>query len=79
MFERKHYILAAVVAVMTFSFAVRFLLNANHEFLIYVVVVVAVGVFVAVTHGKVRYPYSCLVGLAIWAVLHLAGGGIRVH
>ena len=79
MFERKHYILAAVVAVMTLSFAVRFLLNANHEFLIYVVVVVAVGVFVAATHGKVRYPYPCLVGLAIWAVLHLAGGGIRVR
>jgi len=79
MFERKHYILAAVVAAITLLFAVRFLLNANHEFLIYVVVVVAVGLFVALTHKIVRYPYACLVGLAIWAVMHLAGGGIRVH
>jgi len=79
MYERKHSILAAVVAAVTLLFAVRFLLNANHEFLIYVVVVVAVGVFVAVSHKKVRYPFVCLVGLAVWAVLHLAGGGIRVR
>jgi hypothetical protein len=79
MFERKHYILAAVVAVVTLLFAVRFLLNMNHEFLIYVVVVVAVGMFVAISHKRVHYPYTCLVGLAVWAVLHLSGGGIRVR
>ena len=79
MFERKHTILAAIVAAVTVLFAVRFLLNANHEFLIYVVVVVAIGVFVALSHKNVRYPFACLVGLAIWAVLHLAGGGIRVR
>lgn len=78
MFERKHFILAAIVAIVTMAFAVHFLLNANHEFLIYVVVVVAVGILIGVTHKNVRYPFACLVGLAIWAVLHLAGGGVRV-
>ncbi|HBT78275.1 MAG TPA: hypothetical protein DEB39_15430 [Planctomycetaceae bacterium] len=78
MFERKHCILAAIVAAVTLSFALRFLWNANHEFLIYVVVVVAVGALIALTHKTVRYPFACLVGLAVWAVMHLAGGGIRV-
>ncbi|GHT34458.1 hypothetical protein FACS189427_01810 [Planctomycetales bacterium] len=27
---------------------------------------------------KVRYPFVCLVGLVIWALMHLAGGGIRI-
>lgn len=78
MFERKHYILAAIVGIVTLAFAVKFLLNANHEFLIYVVVVFAVGGLIAATHKLVRYPFACIVGLAVWAVLHLAGGGIRV-
>ncbi len=78
MFERKHYILAVIVAAVTLGFAVRFLRHANHEFLIYVVVVVAVGMLIAFTHKKVRYPFACLVGLGVWAVLHLAGGGIRI-
>ncbi len=79
MYERKHYILAAVVTAVMLLSAVRFLLNANHEFLIYVVVVVAVGALIALTHKNVRYPFACLVGLAVWAVMHLAGGGIRVN
>ncbi len=78
MFARKHYILAAIVATITLLFAIRFLLNANHEFLIYVVVVVVVGILIALTHKKVRYPFICLAGLGIWAILHLAGGGIHI-
>ena len=78
MFERKHYILAAIVSLITLGFAVRFLLNANHEFLIYVVVIIAVAALIVATFSQVRYSFVCLIGLAIWAVLHLAGGGIRV-
>ncbi len=79
MYERKHYILAAVVTAITLLFTVRFLMNANHEFLIYVAVVVAVGLLIAWTYKKVQYPFVCLIGLAVWAVMHLAGGGIRVE
>ncbi len=79
MFERKHFILATVVGAVTLLFAVRFLLNANHEFLIYIIVVLAVGMLIALTHKTVRYPFACLVGLAVWALMHLAGGGIRVR
>ena len=78
MFQRKHYILAAILGLITLAFGVKFLLQANHEFLIYVVVVVAVSILIAVTFASVRYPFAVLVGLAIWAGLHLAGGGIRI-
>ena len=78
MLERKHYILAAILGLITLGFAVRFLLNANHEFLIYVVVIIAVAALIVATFSRVHYSFVCLVGLAIWAVLHLAGGGIRV-
>lgn len=79
MFERKHYILAALVALVTLGFTVRFLSNANHEFLIYVVVILVVAGIIVATFSRVRYSFVCLVGLAVWAVLHLAGGGIQVN
>ena len=78
MFERKHYILAAILALITLGFTIRFLMNANHEFLIYVVVIFAVTGLVVATFSRVRYSFVCLVGLAVWAVLHLVGGGIRI-
>jgi hypothetical protein len=78
MFERRHFIPAIIVFGATLFFGIRFWQAANHEFLIYVVIVMAASVFIAVTFQKIRYPYVCLVGLCVWAVLHLAGGGIRV-
>ncbi|MDR3110777.1 MAG: DUF2238 domain-containing protein [Planctomycetaceae bacterium] len=78
MFQRKHYILAVILAAITLLFGVRFLWTANHEFLIYVVVIVFVSIIIAATFRKVCYPFACLVGLAIWAVMHLAGGGLRI-
>lgn len=79
MFQRKHYILAAILAAVTAGFSVRFALEMNHEFLMYVVVVVAVTVLIIATHKRVQYPFACLVGLGVWACLHLAGGGVKVN
>ena len=79
MFERKHLILVTILAVITLGFSIRFLWSANHEFLIYVVVILVVTGLITVTFSRVRYAFVCLVGLAIWAVLHLAGGGIRIN
>jgi len=79
MLERKHYLLATILAVITLGFSIRFLWSANHEFLIYVVVILVVAGLIAATFSRVRYAFVCLVGLAIWAVMHLAGGGIRVN
>lgn len=78
MFQRKHYLLAIIVAIAALLFGIRFLCDANHEFLIYVVVVVGAAILIAATYSQIRYPFACLVGLALWAVLHLAGGGIRI-
>lgn len=78
-YGRKHYVLVAVLTLATIVFGIRFLHDANHEFLIYVVVVVLAAIFVAVSHRQVRYPFACLVGLTVWAVLHLAGGGVKIN
>ena len=78
-YEWKHYLLAAILAVATLGFGIRFLIDVNHEFLIYVVVVVLATIIVAFSHRKVRYPFACLIGLTVWAVLHLAGGGVKIN
>lgn len=76
MFHLKHYILAAILLIISTFFGVHFLREANGEFLIYIVVILIVFFLIAGTYHRVRYPFSILSGLVFWAILHLAGGGI---
>jgi len=60
------------------GFAFNFLRTGNYEFIIYVVVVIAVLLLVAFSYNKVDYTADALIGLTIWAALHMAGGGISI-
>lgn len=59
-------------------FSVHFVTRKNYEFIIYVGVIVFFLVVFIVTNEKVYYPNSILWGLVLWAVMHMAGGSVRI-
>ncbi|MHC4418354.1 MAG: DUF2238 domain-containing protein [Planctomycetota bacterium] len=59
-------------------FSVHFVTRKNYEFIIYVGVIVFFLVVFIVTNEKVYYPNSVLWGLVLWAVMHMAGGSVRI-
>lgn len=73
-----HYILLAVNTAMVVGFGIVFLQKANYEFIIYVGVILAAMGAIGASLRKVDYPLAALVGLTVWAGLHMAGGGIMV-
>lgn len=68
-------IVLVVIAVM-FFYTVYFVVNQNYEFLIYVGLILFLMSMVLATNKWVHYSNSILWGLAIWAILHMLGGGI---
>ena len=51
----------------------------NHEFILYVGVIIFFLVVFIYTNSKVYYPNALLWGLSIWAFMHLSGGAIYVY
>lgn len=73
-----HYVLLAINLAMIVGFGTLFFQKANYEFVIYIgVILVAIGV-IGASLRRVDYPMAALVGLTVWAGLHMAGGGITV-
>lgn len=56
-----------------------FLAKQNYEFLIYVGILVFFMVLVLATNKKVNYSNGLLWGLSIWAIAHMAGGGVYIN
>ena len=52
-----------------------FIGRANHEFVLYIGVIVFFLVLILLTNKKVNYPNSVLWGLTLWGILHMLGGG----
>lgn len=59
-------------------FTVIALRSGNHEFLLYVLVILAVGALILWKQTAVQLDTTILWGLTIWGFLHMAGGNIRV-
>jgi len=76
--RRDHLILLAVNLALILGFGTLFVVRRNYEFMLYVGVIVVFLCLIASTRNKVCYGLDTLVGLTIWAGLHLAGGGIVV-
>ncbi|MCO6436042.1 MAG: DUF2238 domain-containing protein [Phycisphaerae bacterium] len=72
--SRAERILLAVNLLNLAVFAPLALRRGNDEFLIYAVVIVIIGGLVLWRQPRVRFSASLLVGLTVWAVLHMAGG-----
>jgi hypothetical protein len=76
--KKQHYILLAVNLAMIVGFGTLFFQKANYEFIIYVGVILAAIGAIGASLRRVNYPMAALVGLTVWAGLHMAGGGISV-
>lgn len=61
------------------AFTVWFISIGNHEFVVYVITMVALILLVGFTLGKAEYPPTMLWALSIWGLLHMAGGGVPVE
>jgi hypothetical protein len=46
----------------------------NHEFVLYVAVLVVLGALVLLVHRRVGLHPACVWGLALWGTLHMLGG-----
>ncbi|MFC1752540.1 DUF2238 domain-containing protein [Thermoproteota archaeon] len=64
------------VSIALVFFANVFFLKQNYEFMVYIGVTLFFVLLVIFTNWKVHYPNRILWGLTVWAILHLAGGGL---
>lgn len=76
--KKEHLILLAINLALLIGFGISFLTRQNHEFVIYIGVIVFFLGLIGTTRNKVSYSFSALVGLTIWSALHMAGGGIQI-
>ena len=60
-------------------FAAYFIRSLNYEFIIYVGVIAFFVAVFALTRDRAYFPNYVLWLLTLWALLHLAGGSVRVN
>jgi hypothetical protein len=76
--KQKHIFLLTINLVLLTGFGVRFLARQNFEFLIYIGVILFFLGVIGITLRKIDYTTGSLIGLTVWAAMHLAGGGIAI-
>lgn len=74
-----HIVLLIINAALLVAFGTAFLLRKNHEFIIYVGVIIVCLALIVLTFFKVRYSAATLIGLTIWSLMHLAGGAVHIN
>ncbi len=70
--------LIAFTLAYTIPFTVYFLSQGNGEFIWYIIVVLVLMGLVLGTLPKSQLPRGIVWALSVWALLHLAGGSVRV-
>ena len=63
-----------IIAVAAFS--LLFFVRENYEFILYIAVIIFFIVVILKSRHQVDYPQPVLWGLTVWAILHMAGGGL---
>ncbi len=76
---KKHLFLLGLLLVSIVLFSINFVLRQNYEFIIYIGVIIVSMVIIALSYRQVPYTDACLVGLTVWAILHMAGGALFVN
>jgi len=77
--KKRHFLLLAVNVAALVAFGSVFIVRHNYEFLVYVAVIIVCLVIIAVSFFKVPYTDGTLVGLTVWALLHMAGGAVYIN
>lgn len=75
---RAERLLLVVNLLNLATFTPLALRRQNHEFLLYAAVIVVVGGLILWRQAHVRFGPGLLLGLTVWAVLHMAGGNLVV-
>jgi uncharacterized membrane protein YjdF len=76
--KKEQWPVLIVMIGMLVGFGLLFVSRKNYEFIMYVGVIVFFVVLIGATNARVNYPNGLLWGLAGWALLHLAGGGVTI-
>ncbi|MBN1386008.1 DUF2238 domain-containing protein [Candidatus Woesearchaeota archaeon] len=76
MLKKDQWPIAIFALLMLIVYGMIFFSRKNYEFIGYIVVVVFFAALIVFTNDKVKFPNFVLWWLAIWAFLHLSGGGI---
>jgi len=71
-------ILFVILATLIF-YTILFVKRKNYEFMIYVAVIIFFMILIIVASKKINFPNYVLWWLAIWAILHMSGGGLYVN
>ena len=74
-----HVVLLIINICLVAGFGYSFLLRKNYEFIIYVGVIALFLVLIGITFFRVAYSIATLLGLTIWSLMHMAGGGIFIN
>ena len=59
-------------------FTMYYLGKQNYEFLLYIGVILFFFILILATWNRTNFDYWILIGLTLWAIMHLCGGGIKV-
>ena len=74
-----HIVLLIINAGLAAVFGTIFLLNRNYEFIIYVGAIILCLILIGVTFFKAAYSTTTLIGLTIWSLMHMTGGGVYIN
>jgi hypothetical protein len=77
--KKEHIILLLINILILVSFGTLFIFRRNYEFVIYVGVIIVCLAVICVSIFRVAYSYVTLLGLTIWSIMHLAGGGVYIN
>ena len=78
MIRKNQWIIFIINLIMILFFAWFYLNKGNLEFIIYVSIIIVLFGIIILTNEKVRYPNYVLWLLTGWALIHMAGGSVRV-
>ncbi len=69
-----HWIILAINILNLLLFSFFYLRKQNYEFVIYIVVIIFFLILISLLHLKYNFSKMVLVGMTIWAILHMSGG-----
>ncbi|MHC5110201.1 MAG: DUF2238 domain-containing protein [Planctomycetota bacterium] len=76
--NRREWPVAVFGAIYVPGFTWMALRGRNYEFVLYGLVVIVVAAWVILKQRQTRFPLLFLWGLALWGLLHMAGGNVWI-
>jgi uncharacterized membrane protein YjdF len=75
---KQEKLITWVNGIIIATLSVYFLATKNYEFIFYVSIVIAVYILMVFMTRHFKFSTSLLLGMSVWAWLHMAGGAIPI-